>query len=72
MYPVEPYEDFSVNKVLDANWGVLYDEDVSIYCLVSIISMLTLPILRKLIVFTTCVFTMFCTALGTNEANYLL
>lgn len=29
VYPVEPYNDFSVNQVLDANWGVLLDEDVS-------------------------------------------
>lgn len=28
VYPVEPYDDFSVNQVLDAHWGVLYDEDV--------------------------------------------
>ncbi|XP_059628591.1 acetolactate synthase small subunit 2, chloroplastic-like [Cornus florida] len=27
VYPVEPYDDFSVNQVLDAHWGVLYDED---------------------------------------------
>ena len=30
VYPVEPYEEFAVNQVLDAHWGVLYDEDVSI------------------------------------------
>lgn len=29
VYPVEPYDDFSVNQVLDAHWGVLYDEDSS-------------------------------------------
>lgn len=29
MYPVEPYDDFPINQVLDAHWGVLYDEDVS-------------------------------------------
>lgn len=29
VYPVEPYDDFSVNQVLDAHWGVLVDEDVS-------------------------------------------
>lgn len=29
VYPVEPYDDFSKNKVLDAHWGVLYDNDVS-------------------------------------------
>ncbi|XP_019193808.1 PREDICTED: acetolactate synthase small subunit 1, chloroplastic-like isoform X2 [Ipomoea nil] len=29
VYPVEAYDDFSVNKVLDAHWGVLYDEDSS-------------------------------------------
>ncbi|PON55410.1 Acetolactate synthase, small subunit [Parasponia andersonii] len=27
VYPVEPYEDMAVNQVLDAHWGVLYDED---------------------------------------------
>ncbi|XP_024926891.3 acetolactate synthase small subunit 2, chloroplastic isoform X2 [Ziziphus jujuba] len=26
VYPVEPY-DFSVSQILDAHWGVLYDED---------------------------------------------
>ncbi|KAK9292126.1 hypothetical protein L1049_020084 [Liquidambar formosana] len=29
VYPVEPYDDFSVNQVLDAHWGVLNDEDSS-------------------------------------------
>ena len=29
VYPVEPYDDFRSNQVLDAHWGVLYDEDVS-------------------------------------------
>lgn len=29
VYPVEPYDDYSLNQVLDAHWGVLYDEDVS-------------------------------------------
>ncbi|TXG59465.1 hypothetical protein EZV62_014038 [Acer yangbiense] len=29
VYPVEPYDDFPVNQVLDAHWGVLYDEDSS-------------------------------------------
>ncbi|XP_022720188.1 acetolactate synthase small subunit 1, chloroplastic-like [Durio zibethinus] len=29
VYPVEPFEDFLVNQVLDAHWGVLYDEDSS-------------------------------------------
>ncbi|TQD82287.1 hypothetical protein C1H46_032131 [Malus baccata] len=29
VYPVEPYDDFRLNKVLDAHWGVLYDEDSS-------------------------------------------
>ncbi|KAM1347385.1 hypothetical protein PS2_036324 [Malus domestica] len=29
VYPVEPYDDFRSNKVLDAHWGVLYDEDSS-------------------------------------------
>ncbi|KAF4346849.1 hypothetical protein F8388_025703 [Cannabis sativa] len=27
VYPVEPYEDYMLNQVLDAHWGVLYDED---------------------------------------------
>ncbi|KAJ6768250.1 ACETOLACTATE SYNTHASE SMALL SUBUNIT [Salix koriyanagi] len=27
VYPVEPYDDFSMNPVLDAHWGVLYNED---------------------------------------------
>ncbi|KAH9746968.1 Acetolactate synthase small subunit 1 [Citrus sinensis] len=29
VYPVEPYDDFSANQVLDAHWGILYDEDPS-------------------------------------------
>ncbi|XWS57230.1 hypothetical protein CRYUN_Cryun09bG0156100 [Craigia yunnanensis] len=29
VYPVEPFDDFLVNQVLDAHWGVLYDEDSS-------------------------------------------
>ncbi|CAN6553241.1 unnamed protein product [Malus baccata var. baccata] len=29
VYPVEPYDDFRLNTVLDAHWGVLYDEDSS-------------------------------------------
>ncbi|KAK9692237.1 hypothetical protein RND81_09G250800 [Saponaria officinalis] len=29
VYPVEPYENFSMNQVLDAHWGVLYDDDSS-------------------------------------------
>ncbi|KAK2988114.1 hypothetical protein RJ640_017446 [Escallonia rubra] len=29
VYPVEPADDFSPNQVLDAHWGVLYDEDSS-------------------------------------------
>ncbi|XP_050242874.1 acetolactate synthase small subunit 1, chloroplastic [Quercus robur] len=29
VYPVEPYDDLSMKKVLDAHWGVLYDEDSS-------------------------------------------
>ncbi|KAL5773809.1 hypothetical protein ACOSQ2_013733 [Xanthoceras sorbifolium] len=29
VYPVEPYDDFPMNQVLDAHWGVLYDEDSS-------------------------------------------
>ncbi|CAK9134616.1 unnamed protein product [Ilex paraguariensis] len=29
VYPVEPDDDFSMNQVLDAHWGVLYDEDSS-------------------------------------------
>ncbi|PPD98795.1 hypothetical protein GOBAR_DD04227 [Gossypium barbadense] len=27
VYPVEPFDGFPVNQVLDAHWGVLYDED---------------------------------------------
>ncbi|KAL3578934.1 hypothetical protein D5086_020438 [Populus alba] len=27
VYAVEPYDDFLANQVLDAHWGVLYDED---------------------------------------------
>lgn len=30
VYPVESDEGFLVNQVLDAHWGVLRDEDVSI------------------------------------------
>ncbi|KAE8009816.1 hypothetical protein FH972_006228 [Carpinus fangiana] len=29
VYPVEPYDDLSMKQVLDAHWGVLYDEDSS-------------------------------------------
>lgn len=29
VYPVEPYDDFSANQVLDAHWGILCDEDPS-------------------------------------------
>ncbi|GAB4835336.1 Acetolactate synthase small subunit 2, chloroplastic [Ancistrocladus abbreviatus] len=29
VYPVEPYDNFSMNQVLDAHWGVLYDNDSS-------------------------------------------
>uniref|UniRef100_A0A0A0M018 ACT domain-containing protein n=1 Tax=Cucumis sativus TaxID=3659 RepID=A0A0A0M018_CUCSA len=29
VYPVEPYESFHSDQVLDAHWGVLYDEDSS-------------------------------------------
>lgn len=29
VYPTEPSDGFTVNQVLDAHWGVLYDEDVS-------------------------------------------
>uniref|UniRef100_A0A1D1YN53 Acetolactate synthase small subunit n=1 Tax=Anthurium amnicola TaxID=1678845 RepID=A0A1D1YN53_9ARAE len=32
VYPVEPYEGFSLNPVLDAHWGVLEDEDSSGLC----------------------------------------
>ena len=31
VYPVEPYESFHSDQVLDAHWGVLYDEDVRTY-----------------------------------------
>lgn len=30
VYPDEPYEGHLKNQVLDAHWGVLHDEDVSI------------------------------------------
>lgn len=37
VYPVEPFDDSSKNQILDAHWGVLYDEDVrnlhNCYCL---------------------------------------
>ncbi|KAH9620581.1 hypothetical protein KSS87_015808 [Heliosperma pusillum] len=29
VYPVESYDNFRMNQVLDAHWGVLYDEDSS-------------------------------------------
>ncbi|KAL4576631.1 hypothetical protein LXL04_012728 [Taraxacum kok-saghyz] len=29
VYPVENYDNFSMNQVLDPHWGVLYDEDSS-------------------------------------------
>uniref|UniRef100_A0A2N9GEK4 ACT domain-containing protein n=1 Tax=Fagus sylvatica TaxID=28930 RepID=A0A2N9GEK4_FAGSY len=29
VYPVEPYDDLLMKQVLDAHWGVLYDEDSS-------------------------------------------
>ncbi|CAD5179702.1 unnamed protein product [Musa acuminata subsp. malaccensis] len=32
VYPVEPYEGFLVNQVLDAHWGILDDEDPSGLC----------------------------------------
>ncbi|KAJ0977058.1 hypothetical protein J5N97_012532 [Dioscorea zingiberensis] len=32
VYPVEPYDGFSFNQVLDAHWGVLEDEDSSGLC----------------------------------------
>ncbi|XP_072958539.1 acetolactate synthase small subunit 1, chloroplastic-like [Typha angustifolia] len=32
VYPVEPYESFSVSQVLDAHWGLLDDEDSSGLC----------------------------------------
>ncbi|KAF3324005.1 acetolactate synthase small subunit 2 [Carex littledalei] len=32
VYPVEPYESFSMNQVLDAHWGVLNDEDPTGLC----------------------------------------
>jgi hypothetical protein len=28
VYPVEASDDFSLNQILDAHWGVLTDEDV--------------------------------------------
>lgn len=30
VYPVEPFDNLQVNQVLDAHWGVLDDEDVSL------------------------------------------
>ncbi|GMN59758.1 hypothetical protein TIFTF001_028859 [Ficus carica] len=27
VYPIEPYDNLSMNQVLDAHWGLLYDED---------------------------------------------
>lgn len=30
VYPVEPYQSSSINQILDAHWGVLDDDDVSI------------------------------------------
>ncbi|KAK9058111.1 hypothetical protein SSX86_022952 [Deinandra increscens subsp. villosa] len=27
VYPVESYDSYIMDQVLDANWGVLYDED---------------------------------------------
>ncbi|KAK8964904.1 hypothetical protein KSP40_PGU009081 [Platanthera guangdongensis] len=35
VYPVESFEDIRVNKVLDAHWGVLYDEDIFLTGLVN-------------------------------------
>jgi acetolactate synthase-1/3 small subunit len=29
VYPVESYESFSANQILDAHWGVITDNDVS-------------------------------------------
>ena len=29
VYPVESYESFSINQILDAHWGVMTDSDVS-------------------------------------------
>ncbi|KAG6703477.1 hypothetical protein I3843_07G082100 [Carya illinoinensis] len=29
VYPVEPYDDLSMKQILDAHWGILYDEDSS-------------------------------------------
>ncbi|CAL5363048.1 unnamed protein product [Camellia sinensis] len=29
VYPVEPDDEISMNQILDAHWGVLYDEDAS-------------------------------------------
>lgn len=31
VYPVEASDGFTVNQVLDAHWGVLIDEDVSLF-----------------------------------------
>ncbi|XP_020245674.1 acetolactate synthase small subunit 1, chloroplastic-like [Asparagus officinalis] len=32
VYPVESNEDFAMNKVLDANWGNVYNEDSNGFC----------------------------------------
>lgn len=29
VYPIEPSDSFTINQVLDAQWGFLHDEDVS-------------------------------------------
>lgn len=33
VYPVEPDDEFTFQKVLDPHWGVVYDEDVRIHSL---------------------------------------
>lgn len=35
---MEPYEGFLVNQVLDAHWGILDDEDVSVSSFLLIIT----------------------------------
>ncbi|KAJ6840488.1 acetolactate synthase small subunit 2, chloroplastic-like [Iris pallida] len=32
VYPVEPYNVFSMNQILDAHWGILHDDDSSGLC----------------------------------------
>lgn len=36
VYPVESYESFSANQILDAHWGVITDNDVSSCILITL------------------------------------